>query len=173
MVLQRLGQSSNNSSTLMGTDAIQRKCVGDRSPQVARALTPTLLPLDRFAEILGLHPLHFNQVVLPNQAEGVNCVKEIYQYPWQKSDAVGREEIAQAIAGAESTIGRYLGYDPLMKWQAGDGGEGERIDWTDPLRNWHYQLRAKRGYMVSGGQEAKSLLDADAAITYSDTEIVR
>lgn len=137
---------------------------------MARALTPTLLPLDRFAQILGLHPLHFNQVVLPNLAEGVNCVKEIYQHPWQKSDAVGREEIAQAIAGAEAVIGRYLGYDPLVKWNSGDDGEGERIDWTNPIYNWNYQLRAKRGYMVTGGQETRTLLDSEAMISYTDED---
>lgn len=72
---------------------------------MAVAKEPTLLALDRFAEILGINPAHFNQgastTVMPMLT---NCPDIYYQFAWQRADCVSREEIARGIRQAEEEI---------------------------------------------------------------------
>lgn len=86
---------------------------------MARASTPTLLALDRFAKILGISPPHFNQgessTVFPISG---GCSDIWYQYQWQQYDRVSREELARAIYDAEQDIARELGYFPAPTWIA-------------------------------------------------------
>ena len=80
---------------------------------MARANTPTLLSLDRFAQILGVPPAHFaggyTATVFPVTS---SCSQVWFQHAWQAADKVGREELAVAIAGAEGDIASELGYWP-------------------------------------------------------------
>src|SRR5688500_4005416 len=87
---------------------------------MAVAKTRTLLPLDTFARIAGINPIHFNQVqieeVAPDDNSETGCGDTILQYSWQLADKVGREEIAQAIADAESQLADNLGYLLCPDW---------------------------------------------------------
>lgn len=129
---------------------------------MARASTRTMLSLDRFAAIAGIHPLHFNQVELPNlEGNAQICGLPILQYSWQNADRVGREEIAQAIALAEDLICHHLGFKLLPTW------EQEEI--VAP-HGRYTPLRTRWKYVISGGVEAKSLIDDAVAIVYSDAD---
>jgi hypothetical protein len=138
---------------------------------MARAKTQTLMPLDRWAELIGFNPLHFNQVVLSdrNVDNGFSCGQTIAQYGWQAHGRVGREEIAQAIDRAEKDIARELGYDVAPRWH-----EAESIQLPHAER-WrlhpyaHIGLRARllHGYVLSGGREALVELPAGAGVTVS------
>ena len=79
---------------------------------MARASTPTLLSLDRFARILGVNPVHFNggagDPVWPRAGQ---CDETWVQHPWQTMRTISREELAMEIRGSEDTIARYLGFD--------------------------------------------------------------
>lgn len=127
---------------------------------MSRANTLTMLPLDRFAYAIGIHPLHFNQVFLSNGAARL-CGEPILQYSWQHADRVGREDIAQAIATAEDLICRHLGYKVLPQW------EHEEI--SAPFGRYN-PLRTRWKYVLGGGVRAKVLIDDDVAITYSDND---
>lgn len=136
---------------------------------MARAATKTLLSLDRFAELIGMHPLHFNQVEINSGdiAPIRNCGSPIAQYGWQYADRIGREEVAQIIAEAESILSNYLGFDLLPTWQvqyrAGAfGGINSRGHWQ--------AIQTTKGYVISGGVEAKTLIDDAVAIVYSDDD---
>lgn len=129
---------------------------------MARASTKTMLSLDRFAAIVGIHPLHFNQVELPNlEGNAQICGLPILQYSWQNADRVGREEVAQAIAMAEDYICHNLGFKLLPTW--------EQDEITTP-RGRYTPLRTRWKYVISGGVEGKSLIDDNVAITYSDSD---
>lgn len=126
---------------------------------MAVAKTRTKLPLDTFASIMGLHPLHFNQVSVAGYESEV-CGEPIFQYPWQAADKVGREEIAQAIADAELVIEQQLGYHLLPSYDVDEAAI------VDP-RNWYRpRLRTRWGYVRSGGVRAKSLIQAAAPIVW-------
>lgn len=148
---------------------------------MARASTHTLLALDTYAKIMGINPPHFNQAagttIFP--VEG-NCNDLWFQYSWQYSDSVSREDLARAIYDAEYDIANWLGYWPSPKWIAkemqtypryfdrqyfGDGlnllGRGKSVK-----TNW--------GKIISAGRRAVSLVGtptvAGATLVYSDPD---
>ncbi len=62
-----------------------------------------LLPLDVWRRLLGFNPWHFWGLVadVGNARLTSNCADIITEYAWQDVDSAGREEIRQAIIGAE------------------------------------------------------------------------
>lgn len=85
---------------------------------MARCSTYTGLPLDTWAEILGLSPWEFNNCSFPIP-KSAQCKDSIYQFPWQK-DHLSREEIGQAIANAEKMIADVLEYWPYPHYTVGE-----------------------------------------------------
>lgn len=86
---------------------------------MSRASTPTLLSLARYARILQLDPLHFNQAESSHLPEG-QCRDVRFQHSWQGGsthrDRASREMIAREIAKAEVDIAKLLGFFPAPVW---------------------------------------------------------
>jgi len=129
---------------------------------MARASTPTLLSLDRYAKILGISPPHFNQgvsnAVFP--ASG-GCDDVWFQHQWQKSDRISREELAEAIYNAEEDIARVLGYYPAPKWIAQEQHRYPRHHRRDVyssgglnVRGQGKSIQTRYGKFIQGGQRA-------------------
>lgn len=145
---------------------------------MAVAQTPTLLSLDRFANVLGLHPLHFNQVDANiGSASSRVCVEPIYQYSWQTSDGVSREELALAIMEAEHDIAYTLGYRPGVTWEVDERVELVKSHSPEMWYSHGYDVRgdmmsvkAKYGHIISGGRKQKTLIQAADAIVYTDAD---
>lgn len=129
---------------------------------MARASTPTLLSLDRYAQILGITPAHFNQgvsgTVFPLSN---NCPDVWYQHGWQNVDAVSREDLALEIANAERDIAEYLGWWPAPIWIAQDVAMYPR--WHRPevygvggmnTRGQMKSIKANYGKIIEPGQRA-------------------
>lgn len=142
---------------------------------MAIATTRTLLPLDRFAAIAGIHPCHFNQVTIADLAPATVCDMPVVKYSWQNADAVGREEIAQAIADAEAILELHAGFSPAPRWVADERVPGIRPLWPElfngnarNVRGMATSLRTKLGYVISGGIEGKTLIQSADAIVYTD-----
>lgn len=141
---------------------------------MAVARTVTKLPLDTFARLMGMHPLHFNQVVYGDQT---HCDNVVFQHEWQTADKVSREEIAQAIAEAESKIENALHYRLAPSWEVDEWRQTSRpvqpelvrFDAGD-VRGYPSTVHANWGYFISGGIEAKTLIEAGASIVYSDED---
>lgn len=138
--------------------------------------TKTKLSLSRFAEIFGIHPLHFNQVRLAS-ADQVLCDNMYFQWEWQNSDHVSREEIARAILEAEDKIERQLGYRLIPSWEVDEWRPSirpfrrELVNLSGSnVRGYRQHVEANWGYFISGGIEAKILIEAGAAIVYSDSD---
>lgn len=81
---------------------------------MARASTFTGLPLDTWAEILGISPWEFNQCAYPAR-KAAQCQDTLFQFPWQ-NDHLSREEVAEAIASAEDMIAHELLYWPYPRY---------------------------------------------------------
>lgn len=134
----------------------------------------TKLPLDTFFKYMGFHPLHANQVVFGDQT---HCDNVVFQHEWQTADKVSREEIAQAIAEAESKIENALKYRLAPAWEVDEWRQTSRprqpefvrFDAGD-VRGYPSTVHANWGYFITGGIEAKTLIDADAAIVYTDED---
>ena len=128
---------------------------------MSRASTDTLLPLDRYAAVLGLVPPAFNQgsssIIFPGDT---NC-NLIFQYAWQYNDAVAREDIAREIAMAEQDIANYMGWWPAPRWIAQDVKMYPRFHRPEYYSahgvNVRYQgksIKAAYGKIIEPGQRA-------------------
>lgn len=139
---------------------------------MARADTLTMLPLDRFAKILNINPLHFNGVQLADISPPGTCDQPMLQFGWQYADRAGRDEIAQAIAQAEERISRLLGFKPIPQWQQEERG---RVAGVGPSgATWGGYGRSGLtgsldwGYYIAGGFPRSDLVELAATVTYTD-----
>lgn len=132
-----------------------------------------------------MHPLHANGVSI--EAEGVagkplapvnvSCGMPINQFSWQEADRTGREEIADAIGLAEDRISAALGFKPIPDWEAAEDTQYPRpanpqlfnVSALD-IRAYWQSIATRWGYVVSTGQEAKTLISANAAVAYTDAD---
>lgn len=126
---------------------------------MGRASTITLLPLDRWAAIVGINPRHFNQVEVPNIDAVPHCKNVWTQYAWQRADYIGREEVAMAIAKAEEDIIEVLGFLPIPRWIEGEihrtpGSRDVSLlgcsNLSTPAGRFR-GVRANYGHMIYGG----------------------
>lgn len=131
----------------------------------------TLLPLDEYARIMGIHPDAWNQCINPVSPYPGECDRVWIQNGWldfASGRIVGREDVAQAIVTAEEMIGRRLGYQVAPTWTI-----SEEHDWPLPARGAQVRyppIQADWGYIIAGGQRALTMIDEDAAIVYSDAD---
>lgn len=150
---------------------------------MGRASTPTLLPLDSYARIMGIDPRHFNGVVTTLWPASASCAAIWYQYAWQNADAVSREDLAEAIHQAEHDMAKELGFFLAPSWI-----EEERKRWTfsEPRdhrfagfigfnpRMLRKSVRAEWGKIVSGGVRATADIHVPTALpvtwTWSDED---
>lgn len=137
---------------------------------MARASTPTLLSLDRFAAVLGWVPPAFNQgvssYIFPDNQ---NC-QVIYQYAWQSHDAVSREDIAREIALAEQDIANYMGWWPAPTWIAQDVKMYPRFHRPEfynigggNVRDQRKSVKAAYGKIIEPGQRAVTYIGTATA----------
>lgn len=145
---------------------------------MARSDVQTWLPLDRFAAIIGLNPLHWNQLVSPRLLPGTVCGDVFFQYSWQHSDRLGRDDIAMAIQAAEREIAAEVGYNLIPDWT-----QEERLPYPQPaipgvLGYGGYQasglmksVELRRGHVISGGVKTKTLIQAGAAVVRTDPDV--
>lgn len=123
-------------------------------------LVYTFLSLPRYAQIMGLDPLHFYQSASALKPQK-KCSDVIYEYGWQDAAYVGRQDISQAIAQAENELIEEVGYFPSPYWVA-----DERQLYAQPYRKELYGTNGKNprgeyksvktnlGYVISGGIRA-------------------
>ncbi len=143
---------------------------------MARTKVLTKLPLDEWARIMGLSPIHFNGVFLPGLTPAI-CESPWLQFAWQTADRIGREELARAIAQAEADLERHVGYRLVPTWEEDEWHQTVRplrkdlfnLNSTD-IRSFAQAVQADMGHMITGGVKASTLIEADSAIVYSDPD---
>lgn len=140
---------------------------------MARASTPTLIPLDRVAEHLGVNPWHFNGISSDKFPFLPACSDDWYQFNWQSTGKLSREALAQALNQAEATTERFLGYSPLPRWYEDTVNilpyyRVERRNIANS-RSMSKSVPAKHGYVIEAGRETRTYIDTPAVV-YSDTD---
>lgn len=143
---------------------------------MARAETLTKLPLDRWFQLMGINPMHANGVFHPDHPPTV-CEQPWLQHPWQAADRMGREDVANAIAEAESAIEKELNFRLKPTWEIDEWNptvrpwrpEFHNISVTD-VRGFNPVAKTRWGYFVTGGFRAKELIQAGVSIVYSDND---
>jgi len=92
---------------------------------MAIASTPTILSLDRYAEIMAIPGWMLAQGIHPDRPMGGDCPNVWYQsgYASTPNRIVQREELAKAIETAEVAIAEYLGFWPRPVWIAAEEKE--------------------------------------------------
>lgn len=137
---------------------------------MSRASTYTWLPLDRWAEILGLSPLHFNQFTSEYITSQSYCGDVWYQYNWQGADKTSREEIAFTIKQAEDKLSEFVGFNLIPDWEV-DERQRTKRPISPELFGGGYQPRwtaksitADKGYIITGGIQAKELIDTPTVV---------
>ena len=141
---------------------------------MARSEIKTWLSLDEWAQIVGINPLHLNG--LSSTLFGNNVCGDIwFQYSWQHSDRVGRDDLAMAINEAEQEISREVGYNLVPDWTV-----EERLPFTRPLvpgaynlsgtnpRGMFKSIELSKGHVISGGVRAKTAIELGSAVVRTD-----
>src|SRR5512139_3085186 len=149
---------------------------------MARASTWTLLALDRYAQIMGAAPAHFNQGVSTTVFPLTGSCSDVwYQWPWQRDDAVSREDLAMEIASAERELADYLGWWMAPVWTAQEVHSYPRHHRPDVysiggynLRGQGKSVRTQYGKVIEPGQRDVTLIatatTAGGTMAFSDAD---
>lgn len=143
---------------------------------MARTSIQTWLPVDEFAQIIGLDPLGFNGLHSSTLQRNNVCGDVTFQFAWQHSDRMGREDIAMAIQQAETDISREAGFNLMPDWTV-----EERLSYPRPaapelygvgvnVRYAQKSVEALKGYLISGGVRSISLIEQNAPVTRTDDD---
>lgn len=149
---------------------------------MARANTPTLLALDRYFSIMGINPAHANGAANGTVMPYTDCCTDIwFQWDYQFSSRVGREALAEAIAGAERDLAEVLGYWPAPVWVSEEVQNYPRHHRPDvdnasmrDVRGHYIGVRTRWGQVIAPGVRAVSLVGtvttAGGTLAYSDAD---
>lgn len=136
-----------------------------------------LLPLDTWRSIMNFHPWHFwgmadNSLLAVTSA----CNGIVTEYPWQATDAAGREDIRQAIGNAEKLLTDYLGFSPAphyvvetVPWPRYLDASLMRTAPVDPTGRW-LTVQLTEGQVRAVGVEAVASISLGAAVVLSDQD---
>jgi len=149
---------------------------------MANASLATLLPLDRYADIMGITPMHFNGATAEGTdgamfPSGSSCSDVWYQYSWQRADQVGRDDLARAIRTAEIDIAKQLGYWPAPTWMESEAVRYPRYHRRDLYRANMKNVRGqftsvdlRWGKFIQGGRRISDLNTVEA-VDYDDADL--
>lgn len=138
---------------------------------------PPLLSVEDFRQVIGMHPWHFWGLADPQYVPQTAAASDLlYQYGWQSVDRMGRDDIVQALARAESLMARELGYSiapqyrvDTIRWPTYYApGLRRTVPATGEWRRLAVRLPARK--VISIGVETLTLLEADAAIAWTDLD---
>lgn len=130
----------------------------------------TRLPLDEYARIMAIPGWLFNQVEHDGRPMRGEC-NDIWLQSGYYSDPnriAGRDELAQAIATAESQLSRFLGFWFTRVWTCAD-----EIQWPRPRRGYQVGspiIKLSSGLFVEGGREAFELIAENQPVVYSNRD---
>jgi len=146
----------------------------------------TMLSLFRYAQIMGITPLHFagaqtgelSPEVMPI---GTDCGDVWTKYDWQNHDHVSHMQLAIQIKNAEREIAHLLGYWPAPVWLSEEAHPYPR-PWAREYSGMGVDVSGRPktittrfGKVIAGGRRAVSLIGtatkAGGALVYSDDDV--
>lgn len=136
----------------------------------------SLLPLDRFAQVIGLDPRHFRQVSTTYKPNNT-CATIWKEHAWQESDAISRDDIAEALHQAEEVFADHLGYSVRPEWVVGErrrtpqpADKGLYATASLNYQGFNLSLPLRRGHFIQGGIKTHTLVHASVGVVYSDAD---
>lgn len=136
----------------------------------------SLLPLDRFAQIIGLDPRHFRQVTTTYKPVNT-CAKVWKEHAWQETDEISRDDIVLALNQAEEQFSEHLGFKVLPDWIPGErhrtpkpGDKNLYHRQSLDIQGFNISLPLRWGHYVEPGVKTLSLISAGVAVTLSDAD---
>lgn len=145
-----------------------------------RSSVQTLLTLYEYCTIIGLNPFWFAQIGkdVPERGnfQNIKCEHTLFQSPYQAYEFLGRDEIGDAIAEAESLIANILGYYPAPKYFVNEPHQYPRsynrqFPYRRGMRNaagGYKSIQTKYGHIQVMGIENLTLIDASVPTVLSD-----
>lgn len=138
----------------------------------------SLLSLEEFRKVIGMNPWHYWELEADVGVAEVtsNCNDIVSKYSFQSTDAVGRNDIEQAIETAEARLFELLNFWPAPKYSE------KTISFptlSDPRFSLHgfvgsdgrwQSVNVGEGYIQSVGVETRTLIQAGVVLTYLDLD---
>lgn len=123
------------------------------------------LTLERWRQIIGYNPYHFYQLANNTTLKlASECNTIVTEYAWQTADAVGREDIRNAIDTAIERLTDYLDYSPYPRY----------FDEVHPLQFNAFRgrgcatVRLKTGRVIGFGVQAFEEVATDTVYQATD-----
>lgn len=140
---------------------------------MARTQTPTLIPLDRVAHHLQIDPYHFNSIFTHQRPLRASCDDGWYQYSWQASGKISREELASALKQAEETVITYLGWSFLPRWYEDEHNLPRHykpeVSSNSAINGQPRSVISRWGYVIEAGTRVSDFV-AQVPVTFSDED---
>lgn len=125
---------------------------------MARSDSVTILPLDRYSNLMSIPSTHFNQLWGEKAPFGTGCDNDVW-------DQDGRDLLAWTMQQAEELISTELGTLPAPAFITDEeimmALTGVRADWWTQA-----ELATKYGIVAGYGTEELTLVLADATVEY-------
>lgn len=154
---------------------------------IAEALPATLLSLPRYAQLIGINPVHFMGATAPSAGIGIfpvsrNTCNDLWpRYSWQSADRVSHYDLALAIRDAEEAIAELLGWYPAPTFIAEEIHQMPRHYRRDVWRSGALNVRGQRvsiqtefAKVLAGGQRAVDFINTattgGGSLVYSDED---
>ena len=134
-----------------------------------------LLPLELWRVYFRYHPLHFWGLSNSIAPVTSGCNTLVRKYAWQHADAVGRQDVEQAIRAAEDRLQEYLGYAVAPRYVE------KTVTWPHyhDAEVWRYgnqgadgrmiPVNLRDGYLQAVGIESITSV-GDAALVFTDED---
>lgn len=142
-------------------------------------MTPNtpIMPIEFWRAEMGYNPWHFwgiqHATVAPVNSK---CNDVLHEYSWQGADEVGRSEIRKTIMAAEKILFDNLSYWPgpvysedTLPWPKYVDRRLYRTARRDAMGGW-VPVTLNEGYIQAMGVEELTLVQAGAAVVYSDAD---
>lgn len=134
-----------------------------------RAKTVTKVPLYRWAEIIGVSPVHFSGAFAPNYWQYDHACNDVWaQYNWQRPETASREHLADLIATATTDVENLLGYfvSPTYVYR-----EIQPFPiGINRIRRYPPTIETKWKKLTSFGQYVKTQVDDSVAAVLTDID---
>lgn len=135
---------------------------------MTRARTVTKLPLYRWAELIGISPVHFSGAYVPNIWDyDHNCDDVWTQHSWQRPEVASREHIAELISSATVDIETILGFPVAPTHYK----EIVTFPVVQQRRVYPNSIETKWDKLIQFGQYTQTEVDAEVAVTLSDEDL--
>lgn len=126
---------------------------------MTRAKTITKLPLDRWAEIIGVSPVHFSGAFAPDYWDYAHACNDAWaQYSWQRPETASREHLADLISTATTDVENLLGYPVSPTYIH---GEIQPFSIGSRQRRYPPLIETRWNKLINFGQYKKTLIDSD------------